>query len=304
MSVSQFRRCVALSTLAVGDKTWFPKWFAAYARFAFKRMEDGPESLGDENVAVPISENLVVSFLISLRDTGTKAWQRLQAARAIDMYASVVARTSGVELKFVIDKLRELSGRESRLGSDLEASKIEVAGEGSVGKVDEEEPKIIQLMRARLRLMHHPLSTEKAYTQWVNRFIAHVGSEHLEEFGEEDVADFLTDLAVTGNVVGSTQNQALSAILFLYGQVLNRDLAFVNAMRAKVSEYRPLVLTKREVSELFQFFRGDYRLMFLLMYGGGLRHHECRTLRIKDVDLERREILVRKGHEGSHDRTA
>ncbi len=301
MSVSQFRRCVLLSTLAAGDKTWFPKWFGAFARFAFKRMQNGPKSLDDENVAVPVSEPLVVNYLQSLRDNGTKAWQRLQAARAIEMYAAVVVRTCDVDFKFIIDKLRELSGREKQLGASIGAGQIEVAGEGSVGTLDDEEPVILRRMRARMRLMHHPISTEKAYTQWVNRFIAHIGSEHLEKFGEEEVADFLTDLAVSGNVVGSTQNQALSAILFLYGQVLNRDLAFVNAMRAKVSEYRPLVLTKREISELFRFFGGVYRLMFLLTYGGGLRHHECRTLRIKDLDLERREILVRNG-KGMKDR--
>ncbi len=90
MSVAQFRRCVMLSTLAKGDKTWFQKWFGAYARFAFKQMEDGPKSLDDENLAVPVSETVIISFLQSLRDNGTAAWQRLQAARAIDMYASVV----------------------------------------------------------------------------------------------------------------------------------------------------------------------------------------------------------------------
>ena len=213
----------------------------------------------------------------------------------------VVVRTFDVNFKFITDKLREISSREKQLGTSIEPGQIKVAGEGSEGSLDDDEPEILRRMRARMRLMHHPISTEKAYTQWVSRFIKHVGSEHLERFGEHDVADFLTDLAVAGNVVGSTQNQALSAILFLYGQVLNRDLAFVNAMRAKVSEYRPLVLTKREVTELFSFFVGVYRLMFVLTYGGGLRHHECRTLRIKDLDLELCEILVRNG-KGMKDR--
>jgi integron integrase len=301
MSVSQFRRCVLLSTLSEADKTWFPKWFGSYAIFAFKRLESSQKSIDNDVLMVPISDTLVKDYLISLRDNGTKAWQRLQAARAIEMYAGVVVRTCDVNFKTITDKLREISSREKQLGTSLEPGQIQVAGEGSEGTLDDEEPEILRRMRARMRLLHHPISTEKAYTQWVNRFIKHVGSEHLEKFGEHDVAEFLTDLAVVGNVVGSTQNQALSAILFLYGQVLNRDLAFVNAMRAKVSEYRPLVLTKREVTELFGFFGGVYRLMFLLTYGGGLRHHECRTLRIKDLDLERCEILVRTG-KGMKDR--
>jgi integron integrase len=301
MSVSQFRRSVALSALGDGDKTWFPKWFAGYARYAFKRTVGGPKNLGDENLAVPISNPLVVNYLQSLRDNGTKAWQRLQAARAIEMYAGVVVRTSDIDFKFMIGKLRELSGQEKRLGTNLESAKCEVPGEGSVGKLDEDEPQVLRKMRERLRLLHHPISTERAYTSWVDRYIKHVGSEHLEKFGEDAIAEFLTDLAVAGNVVGSTQNQALSAILFLYKHVFNRDLAFVNSVRAKVSEYRPLVLTKREVTELYRFFVSFYRLMYLLTYGGGLRHHECRTLRIKDLDLERCEILVRNG-KGMKDR--
>jgi integron integrase len=136
---------------------------------------------------------------------------------------------------------------------------------------------------------------------WLRRFVRHVDDERLERYGENEIAEFLTELALTGTVAASTQNQALSGILFYYEKVLGKDLGFINAVRAKVSEYRPVVLTKREVAELFQYFSSVYRLMFLLIYGGGLRHRECRTLRIKDICLERREILVRDG-KGMKDR--
>ncbi|MCA9160617.1 MAG: integron integrase, partial [Planctomycetales bacterium] len=113
--------------------------------------------------------------------------------------------------------------------------------------------------------------------------------------------DFLTELALTGEVCGGTQNQALAALLYYYQNVLNRELAFINAVRAKVSTYLPLILTQSEVAELEQFLVGFYRLMYLLMYGSGLRHRECRTLRTKDICIERREVLVRDG-KGMKDR--
>jgi hypothetical protein len=86
------------------------------------------------------------------------------------MYAGVVVRTCDVNFKFITDKLREISSREKQLGSSLEPGQIQVAGEGSEGTLDDDEPEILQRMRARMRLLHHPISTEKAYTQWVHRF--------------------------------------------------------------------------------------------------------------------------------------
>ena len=111
----------------------------------------------------------------------------------------------------------------------------------------------------------------------------------------------MTDLAVTRCLAANSQNQALSAILYYYQHVLNKDLRFINHVRAQSRDYRPVVLTKEEVSELYRGMRGTYRLMFLLMYGGGLRHRECRTLRLKDVCISSRQITVRDG-KGMKDR--
>jgi integron integrase len=150
-------------------------------------------------------------------------------------------------------------------------------------------------------MLHYPRSTERAYVSWVARFIRHLDDERLERYTEAEIADFLTDLAVTADIAAGTQNQALCGILFFYEKVLGRDMRFINSVRAKASTYRPVVLTKCEVTELFPFFRNIYRIMFLLMYGAGLRHRECRTLRVKDVCFEKREILVRNG-KGMKDR--
>ena len=123
----------------------------------------------------------------------------------------------------------------------------------------------------------------------------------MEPFGEPEIGEFLTDLAVLGEVTAGTQNQALSALLFYYQRVLGRDLKFVERVRAKASKYLPIVLSREEVAELSQWLRGTNELMFLLMYGSGMRHRECRTLRVKDICFDQGHIVIRNG-KGQHDR--
>ena len=240
MSILKYQRCLAIKKLSDKERYWFPKWLKGYVQF-HKLPADSD---------FPVSIERVVQYLRSLRDSGVPAWQRLQAARAIQLYADVIQRSEHADLSAIINKLRELSGRDRRAGVENAGGAKLIAGEGNPGKLKQTEPKIVQDMRARLRLMHHPLSTEKAYIGWVLRFIRHVDDERLSRYGESEIAEFLTELAASGNGVGNTQNQALSALLFLYSQVLGRDLAFINSVRAKVSEYRPMVLTKNEISEL------------------------------------------------------
>lgn len=296
MSADRYRQALALMNLSDNELTWYPKWVDGYAGFhSFKsRWETSSGQL-------PITRELVVAYLRSLRDTRVPAWRRLQAARALEVYQGTVLRTSVVDFRPIRDKLQEIARAEERAGGVFDGQNRLVQGEGNAGLIETTDPEVIRRMRERMRVLHHPISTEQAYVGWVDRFIRHLDDERLERYGEPEIADFLTDLAVTGNVTAGTQNQALSALLFFYGKVLGRDIRFVNSVRAKASEYRPVVLTKREVSELFPFVSGIYRIMFLLMYGGGLRHRECRTLRVKDVCFEKREIVVRNG-KGMKDR--
>lgn len=133
------------------------------------------------------------------------------------------------------------------------------------------------------------------------RFIRHLDDDQIENYGEPEIGQFLTDLAVLGEVTAGTQNQALCALLFYYGKVLWRDLRFVQRVRAKSSQDRPVVLSQQEVAELLGFMRGTSDTMFRLMYGSGLRHRECRCLRIKDVCFDTRHIVVRNG-KGQQDR--
>ena len=99
----------------------------------------------------------------------------------------------------------------------------------------------------------------------LNELDAHLDDDRLDRYGEPEIADFLTDLAIERNVTASTQNQALSALLFFYEKVLGRNIQFINAVRAKASTYLPVVLTKQEIKEVYHFVGGVYRLMFLLI---------------------------------------
>lgn len=162
-------------------------------------------------------------------------------------------------------------------------------------------PDLLALVRQELRLRHRALATERAYVGWIRRFIDHCGSPRLEQFGEAEIKSFLTDLAVRGQVSPRTQDQARSALLFLYQRVLARELAYLDVKPADKPPRLPVVLTRAEIARLLQRFTGAKRLMFLLMYGAGLRHRECRRLRVKDVCLEQGRLTVRNG-KGDQDR--
>jgi hypothetical protein len=162
------------------------------------------------------------------------------------------------------------------------------------------EKKLLDVVRDTIRLKHYSIRTEEAYVNWIRRFILFHDKRHPKEMGAKEVEAFLTHLAVEGHVAASTQNQALAALLFLYRDVLHHELADpINAMRAKESQHLPAVLTKDEVLRVIAQLTGIYQLQARLLYGAGLRLLECLRLRVKDVDFERRTIIVRdtKGDE-------
>ena len=163
-------------------------------------------------------------------------------------------------------------------------------------------PRLLDQVRARIRFKHYSLRTEQAYVDWIKRFIRFHGNRHPSELSASDVEQFLTHLASELKVAASTQNQAQSALLFLYRQVLGRELPWLDGVvRAKAPTRLPTVLTRSEVARLLNGFGGNHRLLAELLYGTGMRILEAVRLRVKDVDLERREILVRDG-KGAKDR--
>lgn len=159
-------------------------------------------------------------------------------------------------------------------------------------------------MRGRMRRLGLSLRTEEVYVGWVRRFILANAKRHPRNMGAREVERFLTRLATQGHVSASTQNQALSALLFLYREVLQQELPWMdNVRRAKRPKRLPVVLSRDEVARLLGEMEGTTWLMASLLYGAGLRLMECVRLRVKDVDFVRREITVRQGKGGKDRRT-
>ncbi|MEZ6042768.1 MAG: integron integrase [Planctomycetaceae bacterium] len=158
-------------------------------------------------------------------------------------------------------------------------------------------------MRKLMRVRHYAPRTERAYAGWVERFAQAFGgwADSFSQVGEVEIKEFLSDLAVQGRVAASTQNQAFNALLFLFRDVLKRELAFLEAVRAKRPQRVPVVLSREEVAAIFRHLRGESLLFAQLLYGGGLRHYEVLRLRIKDVDFDRRQLIIRDG-KGARDR--
>ena len=164
------------------------------------------------------------------------------------------------------------------------------------------KPRLLDAARAVLRLRHYSIRTETAYLDWTKRFVLFHGKRHPRDMGPEEIQAFLTHLAVVGNVAASTQNQALSALLFLYGQVLEIELPRLSGIApARRSQRLPSVFTKAEAQNVIAHLKGDYSLMARLLYGSGLRLLECLRLRVKDIDFARLQITVREA-KGNMDR--
>lgn len=164
------------------------------------------------------------------------------------------------------------------------------------------QPKLLDLVSSRIRLKHLSKRTEEAYLYWIKRFILHFGKRHPKELGETEIESFLTFLAIEDEVAASTQNQAFNALLFLYKEVLGRDLGRIgDIVRANRPKRLPVVFTKSEVRAILAQLEGTPHMIVSLLYGCGLRLDECLRLRVKDVDLERNLITIREA-KGDKDR--
>ena len=161
---------------------------------------------------------------------------------------------------------------------------------------------LINRVREAIRYKHYSIRTERAYVEWVRRFVRFHGMRHPRELGAQEVRAFLGYLASELKVSASTHQQALSALLFLYGEVMEMSLPWLNDLdRPKTPKRLPVVLGQLEVGRLLASLTGTHALMAQLIYGTGMRLMECVRLRVKDVDFERKEILVRDG-KGAKDR--
>jgi integron integrase len=164
------------------------------------------------------------------------------------------------------------------------------------------KPKLLDRLREALRSRHYSRRTEQSYCHWVKRFCFFHNLRHPAEMAEPEINAFLTHLAVKEKVSASTQNQALSALVFLYRHVLNREIGDLGeVIRARKPRHLPAVMTREEVKAVLGHLEGDKWLMASLMYGAGLRLMECLRLRIQDIEVARNEILIRDG-KGAKDR--
>ncbi len=172
----------------------------------------------------------------------------------------------------------------------------------NVPAVENGRPKLMEQVRSAIRLRHFSPRTEDSYVAWIRRYIVFHGMRHPVDIGAPEVAAFLSDLAEHLKVSASTQNQAFCALLFLYRHVLERPLApLASVTWAKKGTHMPVVLSREEVAQVLDHLQGVAWLIAVLLYGGGLRLSECLDLRVKDMDLSGRQVMVR-AEKGGKDR--
>jgi len=156
------------------------------------------------------------------------------------------------------------------------------------------KPKLLDQVRYAIRTRHLNYRTEQAYVNWIRNFILFNSKRHPTEMDESDVSRYLTYLAVNKNVAASTQNQALSAILFLYREVIKKEIGWINGVeRAKRPQRVPVVFSRDEVKKILLHLEGTKWIMASLLYGSGLRLRDCVRLRVKDMDFGCDQIIVR-----------
>ena len=165
-----------------------------------------------------------------------------------------------------------------------------------------QKTKLLDQVRDELRVRHYSLRTEKSYTGWIKRFILFHNKKHPNEMGAEEIKAFISNLSTNHHVSSATQNQALQGVLFLYKNILKKDVGWIDEIKfTQRKKHLPVVLNKDEVHRIFQNLEGIGLLVSKLIYGSGMRLGECLSLRVNDIDIELKTITVRDG-KGEKDR--
>lgn len=285
MSIEQFKPFVERRRVRQPDPRWSVLWMTRMFEFW---------SLPPHATAT-ITGDRLIGFLKAMRSRGVPTWQRHQTAVAASRYQQML--TNGD----VDDEIREIirllaEKYESERKGHPEAAKNET-------HFPADEPESITRMRQTLRRRRYKFDTEKAYVGWVKRLLDSNRGRDVSAMGEIEVRRFLSDLVMNteGGVSGNTLKQARSAFLFFFQETLGRELGVLEYGQATKPSKLPVVLTVSEIKSLRAQLTGTALLMVDLMYGAGLRHKECRRLRIKDVQIDEGTIVVRDG-KGEKDR--
>lgn len=274
----RYRGVVLAAGVAEGVAVWYRRHVEGFIRFLKPRRLR-------EATASDVGEYLLRMH----RRPDTEVWQVRQADKALRMLYQAMVKTSWAAEWSVPLPLEEVA--ESVPSAELGTKGVfEEYGEWGAG---------LEGMVKALRFLHYSYRTEQTYVGWAVRLVGSVREREPDEVGAAEVREFLEGLAVRGKVAASTQNQALNALVFYFREGLRRELGELGEFeRAKGPRRLPVVLTRAEVRRVLGKMGGVYRLMALLMYGGGLRLMECVRLRVKDVDLEKHLITVRDGKGG------
>ena len=258
---------------------WGRHWFAQLARY--HRVHDPAKW--------SFTEEDVIAFLRAKVKAGVPAWKRVLIVKGLIVYRNQFLKSKYPQLEHIRAKLQQFAAEDKQKKEGTRSI------EEVVGKINPNEPDVVQQMRRTLRVQGKEYNTEKAYVMWVKRFMKArcVGTlAEFDDLGATDVESFLTDLAVDGGVAAATQEQAFYGLLFLFEQVLKKDIRSVNAMRSDKPKLVPTVMSKPEVLRALLVMKGVYLLIAQLLYGTGMRISECLRLRVMDIDFDLLQIRV------------
>lgn len=276
-----FQACVEENRVGPDRSPYYVKWAQDFVQFL-------PQKRLRERTREDIE-----AFFAHLRSRGHKEWFVIQAQSSLRILYEVFLPTYKPKKEPVAENVVEIDSTDAAAKPDDRVVP---------GEVDRLFGQLIEKLKTEIRNRHYSIRTEQAYVDWVRRFIAFHKYQDPQTLDTPKVKAYLDYLAVGRDVAASTQNQALNALVFLYREVLNTPFEEMEAfIKAKRPQRLPEVMTRDEVQTLFSHMSGVTLVMAGILYGGGLRIMECVRLRIKDIDFERRQIMVRDG-KGQKDR--
>ena len=275
---------IAASGTTFAKKT--KKTPAEWARFWFRKLAQFHKV--HDPAQWRFTEEDVIAFLRFKLKQGMPTWKRLKIVQGLIYYRNHFIKSHEPALEPIRATLQDWILREAEKSDGRSWEEVR-------GKINPNEPDVIQALREKLRFHGKAYNTEKAYVKWARHFMRVRFLKKLADFesiGARDVEAFLTDLAVDGEVARSTQEQAFYGLLFLFQVVLRKDIRSIQALRSNKPKLVPTVLSKSEVTRTLAEMTGVYKLMTELLYGCGLRISECLRLRVMDFDFDQMQIRV------------